>query len=284
MDDTIIYLVDGEEIDVDLDTVKTIVIPEKFDTNNDNNIANMDKIEISSSVETIYYPKNIEIAGMFPAIDKRTYSSLDELTTLRSQPPQSRLETQPRTVFNFNNISEVASIPIVDYSDFSNIKKVGEGAFGEVVVGTYVGELFGLTKGETYAIKMSKKQSDKFYHIEQFFNAILPDNPSLVRAKGYVVNKVKPGVFGLIFLYIRSLSIDVVFSQSTPEQNFLQRFKSFVDGVVKALKVLHNANIVHRDIKPDNILVNRLSSDKLLVFLIDYGVSCVNISDIRQPT
>ena len=45
--------------------------------------------------------------------------------------------------------------------------------------------------------------------------------------------------------------------------------------IVRAVNYLHNtANVVHRDIKPQNILLCQDKDQKLVAKLCDFGVSC----------
>jgi serine/threonine protein kinase len=41
--------------------------------------------------------------------------------------------------------------------------------------------------------------------------------------------------------------------------------------IIEAVNILHGSNIVHRDLKMDNILVKDLGGDDLRIKIIDYG-------------
>jgi len=44
--------------------------------------------------------------------------------------------------------------------------------------------------------------------------------------------------------------------------------------VLSALKFMHDKNIVHRDLKLENILIDNISEDYIAVKLIDFGTCC----------
>ena len=56
----------------------------------------------------------------------------------------------------------------------------------------------------------------------------------------------------------------------TYTKDMLIIFKKIVEGC----KLLHEKNIVHRDIKPQNIMISEENGD-FYIKLIDFGLSCV---------
>jgi serine/threonine protein kinase len=48
---------------------------------------------------------------------------------------------------------------------------------------------------------------------------------------------------------------------------------SIITQVLSALNHLHNLKIVHRDIKPDNIVFIETKSNEIFIKLIDFGTS-----------
>jgi serine/threonine-protein kinase len=54
--------------------------------------------------------------------------------------------------------------------------------------------------------------------------------------------------------------------------------------VLSALGAVHEAGVVHRDVKPDNTMLTRTLNGDILVKLVDFGISKMITTDIRQRT
>ncbi len=52
------------------------------------------------------------------------------------------------------------------------------------------------------------------------------------------------------------------------------RRRAIAYEIALGIKELHGVGVVHKDIKPDNIIVNILPGNKANVRIIDYGLSC----------
>jgi len=56
---------------------------------------------------------------------------------------------------------------------------------------------------------------------------------------------------------------------------------TFTQSLCDTVRLAHQENIVHRDIKPDNIIVN--DPDKSLLYMVDYGLSfCTENADLTE--
>ncbi|MCX7870197.1 MAG: protein kinase [bacterium] len=60
----------------------------------------------------------------------------------------------------------------------------------------------------------------------------------------------------------------------------IEELKTIVKHINEALNVLHKKNIIHRDIKPQNILVRKDNPIELL--LTDFGISSLNEEDVSK--
>lgn len=59
-----------------------------------------------------------------------------------------------------------------------------------------------------------------------------------------------------------------------------KQIKHIAKAVLSALETLHQANVIHRDIKPDNILVNESGQ----VWLVDYEIARIYRNEVRKDT
>jgi serine/threonine kinase 38 len=139
----------------------------------------------------------------------------------------------------------------VNKDDFEKLKIIGRGAFGEVSI---VREN---KSGTIYAMKVMKKmdmiKKNQTDHIRAERNLLVAaDNPWVVKLvysfqdeeKLYLVMEYLPGGDFMTIL----MKKDIL---SEPETRF------YIAELVQAIKSVHDLEYIHRDLKPDNILLNR---------------------------
>eukprot|EP00792_Barthelona_sp_PAP020_P008818 TRINITY_DN3250_c4_g6_i1.p1 TRINITY_DN3250_c4_g6~~TRINITY_DN3250_c4_g6_i1.p1 ORF type:complete len:442 (+),score=156.22 TRINITY_DN3250_c4_g6_i1:87-1412(+) len=158
-------------------------------------------------------------------------------------------------------------------NDFIHIETIGRGAFGEVSLVRYKAD------NELYALKLvSKKKMLKKGHITHLraekeimaaseciwltkLIASFQDDDYL-----YLIMEYAPGG-DLMSLLIR---------EETLEENVV---KIFMAELILAIDEVHNLAFIHRDLKPDNILIDRNGHLKLT----DFGLSTQGANDL-QPS
>ena len=136
---------------------------------------------------------------------------------------------------------------------FEKLKKLGEGSFAEVFL---VG-----SNNKQYVLKEFKNAEISEARREYLFLKIF-DSPNIVKVYEFIDSE-KPA---LLLEYIAGKNL-----ADYCKQNEVLDKKSLFLKILKALRDVHNKNIVLNDIKPENILIR----DNEPVF-IDFGLSTVN--------
>ena len=157
--------------------------------------------------------------------------------------------------------------------------KIGKGAYGDVFLGK------DLLNNTLYAIKKISKKSlikpdtKKYFNNEINIIKNLKNHPNIVK---FINIKETITNFYIIFEYLNGGDLD----------NFLKKYinkynkpipekivKYIIKNVLKGLNSLNSQNIIHRDIKLSNILINYLNNSDLInenilnaeIKIIDFG-------------
>ena len=143
-------------------------------------------------------------------------------------------------------------------------RRIGKGAFGEVFQG------MDNETGEVVAIK--EMSSDAAEELRMEFTLVQGlSHPNVVDIKGFEVQGKKARLY-LEWLANGSLSdVQQKFGQ-IPEQ----RLKNYTKQMLLGLQFLHSKNILHRDIKPKNILVDHRGILKLTDFGLSRHLNSIN--------
>lgn len=122
------------------------------------------------------------------------------------------------------------------------------------------------TRSENVALKVSKTLRDEAagrQFLEREYTAILAiRHPSVVQIHDYGVHA---GYEYLVMEYLPRGDLKARMQQGVTEQEALR----FVSQIAAALEVVHNAGLLHRDLKPPNVML-RENGD---VALIDFGLA-----------
>lgn len=150
----------------------------------------------------------------------------------------------------------------IDLYNVKFLKRIGQGSAGT----TYLGEW----EGSRIAVKVAAinemglagwrteaKALQKLHH------------PNIIRLLGAVYHP-DPVTFCLVLEYCNGGDLSNAMRRPTPKSFFFQTAR----GIAKGLAYLHSRGIIHRDVKPSNILIDGdISSGKYEVKLTDFGVS-----------
>lgn len=173
------------------------------------------------------------------------------------------------------------------YDDFKFINIIGNGAFGVIWKVEYIktNYIYAIKVIDIY--KFMKVTGD--FRYSKISDIINNEINSLETLSAYPeCNKNISCIYGhfeynnkiyIIMEYIDGLSLDIKIKQIYNDfgiyevNNFVLYF---LVNISKILKFIHDRNIVHGDIKPDNILIENNNN----IVLVDFGVSCIINSDL----
>ena len=147
--------------------------------------------------------------------------------------------------------------------DFIPIKIIGKGAFGEVRICKYI------PTGDVVAIKKMKK--DEMHKKNQVLH-VRAERDVLSQAKNQWIVELKFSFQDSKFLYLGmeylpggDLMTLLMARDILPEQDA----KFYAAEMVLAIESVHEMNCIHRDLKPDNVLIDKDGHIKLS----DFGLS-----------
>lgn len=170
----------------------------------------------------------------------------------------------------FSNWRKKDAAEIFDFKtsiEFYKIKqKIGKGCFGKVYLAT---QLLTNTSVALKAIpKTNIKNKDARKKIEKEVEILKRVNNSSYIIKLFEVFEDSNYVY-LVFEYLVNGDLVKYFKKNPLFEE--QEQKTFFKKIVKGIEYLHNHQILHRDIKLDNILLDRKMNPKIC----DFGISSI---------
>ena len=163
------------------------------------------------------------------------------------------------------NKSPLLESPVINQiGDYIIGEEIGSGAFGKVVLGKHI------MTGEKVAIKILEKivlnQSPEYYDLVKQELSILKIIKHKYIVQLYEILQTQNHIF-IIMEYCEGKDImDYILKKNGLSE--LESLKYF-QQLINALMYLHSQNIAHRDIKIDNLLLDKNKNLKL----IDFGLS-----------
>ena len=141
------------------------------------------------------------------------------------------------------------------------VKKINQGSFGALYQGKNI------RTGEIIAIKVEKRSENSTNTLKYEANVYnhLKKINNFVKLRWF--GKDEKYNFLVIDLLGNSLKNELVRNTS---QNNLEIVLNFGKKIINKLMILHENKIIHRDIKPDNILLN-LDNSHEDIFLVDFS-------------
>eukprot|EP00123_Amoebidium_parasiticum_P017428 comp23850_c0_seq1/m.41678 comp23850_c0_seq1/g.41678 ORF comp23850_c0_seq1/g.41678 comp23850_c0_seq1/m.41678 type:complete len:454 (-) comp23850_c0_seq1:207-1568(-) len=192
-----------------------------------------------------------------------------EVAGLGEERRRERLLEQGRREADFLRLKRTRLGP----QDFDTLKVIGRGAFGEVRLGQKV------DTGHIYAMKILRKA-----------DMLLKDQLAHVRAERDILAEANnPWVVQLYYSFqdAKNLYLVMEFLPGGDMMTLLIRYDTFTEDATRhyiaelalALDSIHQLNFIHRDVKPDNVLIDATGHIKLSDFGLCTGMKKSHQSD-----
>jgi serine/threonine protein kinase len=151
-------------------------------------------------------------------------------------------------------------------------EKIGKGEFGSV---------YRVKKG-TKEIALKVLSVDNFEQLRLVKREIqvlesLKCLPSLVC---YYGNENIDNTFYIEMEYISGKNLQKFSQEYRADSNLVRYMTSIMSDLMNGISYIHQVNVVHRDIKPDNIMIQY---PQIQPKLIDFGLACVSLPHERCP-
>ena len=154
------------------------------------------------------------------------------------------------------------------------VKLIGQGGFAEVYLALQLPELmecaFKLMRRNLRTHPYAQSLIRKFRQEAETLASL--NHPNIVRL---IRSGTLDGDPFIIMEYARGVSLkDEIELRARENRPFSrQTVLTIFDQVCNGLQAAHDLNVVHRDIKPDNILLQPVSGHPLLIRLVDFGLA-----------
>ena len=151
---------------------------------------------------------------------------------------------------------------------------IATGAYGRVYDGTY-GKLKVAIKDYGLIYK-NLKDEDKKCIMDEF--QLMKDlkHTNTTRVYGFILNQ---GCLALVMEYANKGSLKGLIETKTLQRDVMLQYKILLQ-IALAMRFIHSQGILHRDLKPDNVLVFQEKKASLVVKISDFGESRVLIRSL----
>lgn len=153
--------------------------------------------------------------------------------------------------------------------EYEIISLLGQGTYGKVYKvidekNEFAMKIVSFDKDETFEFLMNEIDT-----INQLIKMFPECNNYLLCYNKVIIDEKNKKAF--LFSEIMSGEFKLLYDRNDLNQK-INYLLNMTISVIKALEVLHAVNIIHRDIKPQNILFNK--EDNMKIKLADFGLSC----------
>ena len=146
-------------------------------------------------------------------------------------------------------------------------KIIGSGGFGRVYAGWYNGLKVAI---KDYGVIYDELNwDDKMDIMEEFSLMKDLNHTNTVRVYGFIMNR---GCIALVMEYADRGSLKRFIEKKSFRSNVWLQYHVLLQ-IALAMRFIHNENILHRDLKPDNILVFQDKTSNYVIKISDFGES-----------
>jgi eukaryotic-like serine/threonine-protein kinase len=184
-----------------------------------------------------------------------------------------------------HNLAEIDSISGDDLSGavierkYRLVDCIGEGAMGWVYRGVH------LALDSSVAVKLMKPSAEQNSTNDKRFArearaASRLNNPHIISITDF--GRTPGGVLFIVSEYLRGITLSELIENDGALP--VPRALHIADQLLSGLDEAHSASLVHRDLKPDNLMITPLRSGEDFVKILDFGIAKLNTSDAAKLT
>ncbi len=156
---------------------------------------------------------------------------------------------------------------------------LSQGGMGAVLIATQLGI------GRTVVVKVVKTAKDALLnHLRRFYREAIAmsrlNHPNIVRVHEFGVDLPTRTPF-LIMEHVEGRTLRDIVDEEGPLPE--RRAARLLGQVARALFEAHNHGVLHRDLKPRNIMVRSLADGDELIKVLDFGLAKIAEDDNPQP-
>lgn len=171
-------------------------------------------------------------------------------------------------------IDEVTRSPFEELeSSFTFIDTIASGAFGTVV------KAIQIKTGNEVAVKIIKKNSRGLdtSHIKEEINILKQlEHPNIVKFYDYIETNLK------IYIIMEFIKGGTLRHLIETKRSFSENEACIIiEKLLSVIAYIHSKNVCHRDVKPENIMMNDYN-DLTSLKLVDFGLSAQNFDNFED--
>lgn len=183
-------------------------------------------------------------------------------------------------MFSLHFLSMLPDLPFEKINKYTVLNRLAEGGFGDV----YLAETSSPLK-ELVVIKTQKTRTKSGFslgvsHESTIINYLygkLKSNRDSICPILWYGQHIPTKITCLIIPYYEMSLFDYIQQNqvATRQPNYQEWLKNTIDKISCSLECIHNQSVIHRDIRPQNIMLRR----DMTPVLIDFGLSCFYVDE-----